>query len=82
VRLPWNTVTLDGVQGVVFFDAGSAWYDRFNENGFRKDVGLGLRFYFNVAGAAERVGLRIDVARPLDGEDRDTHLWVGLNHAF
>jgi len=82
VRLPWNVATLDAVQGVAFFDAGSAWYAHFNENGFRKDVGLGLRFYFNVAGAAERLGLRIDVATPLDGEDKDTRIWVGLNHAF
>ena len=82
VRLPWNIATLDAVQGVAFFDAGSAWYTDFNENGFRKDVGLGLRVYFNIAGAAERLGLRIDVARPLDGEDKDTRVWVGINHAF
>ncbi len=82
VRLPWNVATLDAVQGVAFFDAGSAWYTAFNENGFRKDVGLGLRIYFNVAGAAERLAVRIDVARPLDGEDKDTRVWVGINHAF
>ncbi|MGE5279149.1 MAG: M1 family aminopeptidase [Deltaproteobacteria bacterium] len=82
VRLPWNLTALDAVQGVVFFDAGTAWYDHFNEDGLRKDVGVGLRFYFNVAGAAERVGVRIDVARPLDGDDKDTRVWVGVNHAF
>jgi len=82
VRLPWNLATLDAVQGVAFFDAGSAWYQTFNENGFRKDVGLGLRLYFNLVGAAERLSLRVDVAKPLDGEDKDTRLWVGVNHAF
>ncbi len=82
VRLPWNVATLDAVQGVAFFDAGSAWYADFNENGLRRDAGLGLRIYFNIAGAAERLAVRIDVARPLDGEDKDTRVWVGLNHAF
>jgi len=81
-RLPWNAVALDEIQGVAFFDAGSAWYEQFNEPGWRKDAGFGLRFYFNLAGAAERVAVRIDVARPLDGEDKDTHVWVGVNQAF
>lgn len=78
----WNVLSLDQIQGVFFFDAGSAWFSRFNEPGFKRDAGAGLRFYFNVAGAAERFALRVDVARPLDGEENDTHIWVGLNHAF
>ena len=81
-RLPYRLGRLDAVQGVLFFDAGSAWYDRFNENGFKKDVGVGLRFYFDVAGSVERLALRIDVARPLDNDDKNTHVWVGVNHAF
>lgn len=78
----WNVISLDQIQGIFFFDIGSAWFTRFNEPGFKKDAGAGLRFYFNVAGAAERFALRVDVARPIDAEESDTHIWVGLNHAF
>lgn len=81
-RFPYNLFSLDQMQGVLFFDAGSAWYNRFNEAGFKKDIGLGLRFYFNVAGASERFALRLDVAYPLDAEEKDTHIWVGINQAF
>ncbi|MFA5039442.1 MAG: M1 family aminopeptidase [Candidatus Omnitrophota bacterium] len=82
VEFPYRVASLDEVQGVVFFDAGSAWYDDFNEPGFQKDVGFGLRFYFNIAGAAERFALRIDTAFPLDGDKKAAHVWVGLNQAF
>ncbi len=81
-RFPYNFFTLDELQGVLFFDTGSAWFDEFNEPGFKKDAGFGLRFYFNVAGAAERFALRIDFATPLREKKRDTHVWVGINHAF
>lgn len=81
-RLFWQTFNLDQIQGVLFFDAGSAWFNRFFEPGFKKDVGLGLRFYFDVAGGTEKVALRVDVARPCDGTDKDTHIWVGINQAF
>jgi hypothetical protein len=78
----FNVFSLEQVQGAVFFDAGSAWYESFNESGFRKDVGGGLRIFFEAAGGVERFALRLDFAFPLDGEDRDTHVWVGLNQAF
>jgi hypothetical protein len=81
-RLFRGVLNLSALQGVFFFDAGSAWFNHFNEPGFKKDVGFGLRFYFDVAGALEKFALRVDAARPLDGEDKDTHVWVGINHAF
>lgn len=77
-----NVFNLSNIQGVVFFDIGSAWYNRFNESGFKKDAGLGLRVYFDVAGAAERLALRIDAAYPLDADKSDTRIWVGINQAF
>ncbi len=78
-----NVFNLSKVQGVLFFDAGSAWYNHFNENGFKKDVGFGLRIYFDVAGAAERVALRIDTAYPLDADKKEgPRVWVGINQAF
>jgi outer membrane protein assembly factor BamA len=82
LRVPYNLAVFDEVQGVLFFDAGSAWYDDFNEPGVYKDIGFGLRFYFNVAGSVERIALRLDIAYPLDGDDRDIHTWVSVNHAF
>ncbi|MFH0877542.1 MAG: M1 family aminopeptidase [Candidatus Omnitrophota bacterium] len=81
-RFLYGILNLDEIQGVVFFDAGSAWFNRFAESGIKKDAGIGLRFYVNVAGGAERVALRLDVARPLDGEDKDTHVWFGINQSF
>ncbi len=81
-RLLWQTFNLNEVQGVLFFDAGSAWFDDFFEPGFKKDAGFGLRFYFDVAGGAERFALRIDAAWPLDSPGSDAHVWVGINHAF
>jgi len=82
VRMPYRLFSLGEVQGVVFFDAGSAWSDHFNEPGFKKDAGFGLRFFFDVAGAAERFALRIDTAFPLDGEKKGPRVWVGINQAF
>lgn len=78
-----NVFNLSKVQGVLFFDAGSAWYNHFNEAGFKKDVGFGLRIYFDVAGAAERLALRIDTAYPLDADKKEgPRVWVGINQAF
>ena len=82
IRFPYNLFNLDEVQGVLFFDTGSAWFNKFNEPGFKKDAGFGLRFYFNVAGAAERLALRVDFATPVSTEDRDMHVWVGINQTF
>lgn len=82
VRLPYRLASMDAVQGVVFFDAGSAWYKEFNEPGIMKDAGFGFRFYFDIAGAAERVALRVDTAFPLDGDEKGAHVWVGINQAF
>ncbi|MBI5873861.1 MAG: BamA/TamA family outer membrane protein [Candidatus Omnitrophica bacterium] len=81
-RFFWQTFNLSSIQGVLFFDAGSAWFNSFFEPGFKKDVGLGVRFFFDVAGGVEKFALRLDVAQPLDSPDNDTHVWVGINHVF
>jgi hypothetical protein len=80
--LAGNTFNLNKIEAVGFFDIGKAWYNRFDETGFKKDVGLGLRLYFNVLVPIEEFVLRIDFARPLDGEDKDSHIWIGVGHAF
>ncbi|MDD5355346.1 MAG: M1 family aminopeptidase [Candidatus Omnitrophica bacterium] len=77
-----NIFNLNRIQGVTFFDAGKAWYNSFDETGFKKDVGVGLRFYFNVLVPIEQFILRVDFARPLDGDDKDSRIWFGINHAF
>ncbi|MBL7197013.1 MAG: BamA/TamA family outer membrane protein [Candidatus Omnitrophica bacterium] len=77
-----NIFNLNRIQGVTFFDIGKAWYNHFSDTGFKKDVGFGLRFYFNVLVPIEQLVLRIDFARPLNGDDKDSHIWVGINHAF
>lgn len=77
-----NTFNLNRIQGVGFFDIGKAWYNSFNETGFRKDAGFGLRFYFNVLVPIEQFILRIDFARPLDADDKDSRVWFGINHTF
>ncbi len=81
-RFLWQTFNLTSIQGVLFFDAGSAWFNSVFEPGFKKDAGFGLRFYFDVAGGVERTALRVDAAWPLDASDKDAHVWVGINHAF
>ncbi|HQP91679.1 MAG TPA: BamA/TamA family outer membrane protein, partial [Candidatus Omnitrophota bacterium] len=81
-RLLWQTFTMDQIQGVMFFDAGSADYDNLFQPGFKKDAGFGLRFYFDVAGGAEKFCLRVDAAWPIDAPESDAHVWVGINHAF
>lgn len=73
---------LNRIQGVTFFDIGKAWYNHFSEESFKKDVGLGIRLYFNVLVPIEQFILRIDFARPLDGDDKDSRIWIGINHAF
>jgi hypothetical protein len=77
-----KALNLNKIQGVGFFDTGKAWYNHFNDTGFKKDMGFGLRFYFNVLVPIEEIVLRIDFARPFDGQDKYSHVWFGINHAF
>ncbi|MDD4909150.1 MAG: M1 family aminopeptidase [Candidatus Omnitrophica bacterium] len=78
-----NLLHLDEIQLVPFFDIGKAWFASFNDSDFKKDLGLGFRFYVDIAGFVERLGIRLDVARAIDDPDEDqTRLWLGANHAF
>lgn len=72
---------LDKLTGVVFFDAGQAWYDDFGDAKFRKDAGLGLRFHFSVA-SMQNIMVRLDLAQAVGDSDQDPHFWAGLNHTF
>jgi len=75
-------VALKKVQAVGFFDVGKAWFLSFNDRDFKKDLGLGLRFYLDLAGTVENIIIRLDAARAVNDPKEDTHFWFGVSHAF
>lgn len=77
-----NIFCLNKVQGVVFFDAGKAWYSDFSEQDFKKDAGIGLRIHLGTIGILERLVLRVDVARAINAPKEDAHIWFGVNQSF
>ena len=77
-----NVIGLDQIEGVVFFDAGQAWYTHFDEVDFKKDVGLGLRLKMNIGSFLEKVVFRLDIAEALHESKEDTQFWFGIHHAF
>lgn len=77
-----NIFCLDKIQAVGFFDAGKAWYSSFKDAPFKKDLGLGLRFHFDLVGFLEKIILRIDLAQPINEPKEDPHLWFGISHSF
>jgi len=78
-----NIIHLDTIQIVPFFDVGKAWFASFNDSSFKKNVGLGFRVYLDVVGFLERLGIRLDIAKAIDdSQEKDTRLWLGINHAF
>lgn len=85
-NLKWSfldhIVGVEAVEGVVFFDAASAWFDNVDDAKWKRDVGVGLRFIVNFGAMLEKVVIRLDAAYPLNGTEKDTHFWLGLNHAF
>ncbi len=77
-----NIFGLEKVSGVIFFDAGQAWFSDFSESRLRKDAGLGLRFHVDVGSFLEKVVVRMDVAKAINEPDDDVEFWFGVNHAF
>ena len=77
-----NIFCLDKIQGVVFFDAGKAWYSDFSGKNFKKDAGIGLRIHLGTIGILERLVLRIDVARAINEPKEEAHIWFGINQSF
>jgi hypothetical protein len=77
-----NILHLDKIQAVGFFDVGKAWFSDFQGNDFKKDVGLGLRFHFDLLGFLEKAVLRIDVAQALHEPKEHPHIWLGLSQVF
>ncbi len=77
-----NILRLSKIQGVLFFDAGKAWYSDFSAAAFKKDAGFGMRFHFDLAGPLEKLVVRLDAARALHETREDTRLWVGITQYF
>lgn len=77
-----HLVGLEEINGVAFFDGGTAWYETFGDAKWRSDVGGGLRFTVNFGSLLEKVVLRFDVAQPLREPEDGVHFWFGFNHAF
>ena len=73
---------LEAIDGVVFFDAGQAWFSSFDAARFAKAAGAGLRFKVNVGGLLEKVVVRLDVAQAVADRDQDPRVWLGVQHAF
>lgn len=77
-----NLILLNKIQSTWFFDVGKAWFRSFNARDFKKDVGLGLRFHFDVMGFLEKMILRIDIAQAINAPKESPHVWLGISHNF
>ena len=77
-----NIVTLNKIQGVGFFDVGKSWFSDFNDRGFKKDVGLGVRLHVSLASFLQKVIVRLDAAQPLHEPKGKRYYWFGLEQAF
>ncbi len=77
-----NIFCLNKIQAAGFFDVGKAWYADFSDSDFKKDVGIGLRFHFDLLGFVEKLVLRIDIAWAVNEPKENPHIWFGLNQSF
>lgn len=77
-----NIIHLENIQVVPFFDIGKAWRADFNDADFKKDAGLGFRFYVNLAGFLEKIVLRLDFAQAINEPKEKPHIWFSISHTF
>ena len=77
-----NIISLEKIQGVGFFDIGKSWFDSFDQRGFKKDAGLGLRLHFTLGSFLEKFILRLDAAQPINQPKSPRRYWFGLGHSF
>jgi len=81
----WNLFELANVGGLVFFDAGRAWFpgiEKTPRTDILKDVGFGMRLTSTRSSGA--VVLHIDLAFPLDGDDsiENMQLLISTHESF
>ncbi|RJO64920.1 MAG: hypothetical protein C4540_02605 [Candidatus Omnitrophota bacterium] len=77
-----NIFCLHTVQAVGFFDIGKAWDSDFDGSRFKKDIGVGLRFHFDLVGFLEKLVVRIDVAQAVPAHKEEPHVWFGVSQTF
>ena len=82
VSLYDHILNLEKISGAVFFDAGQAWRDNFDDGKFRKDAGVGFRFHLSLGSFLENVIVRVDISHAIDDPKEDTRTWFGINQAF
>ncbi|MCX7926631.1 MAG: M1 family aminopeptidase [Candidatus Omnitrophica bacterium] len=75
-------ISLHTIQTIGFFDIGKGWYTDYQKAHWCRDIGVGLRLHFNLAGLLEQAVFRIDFAHPLDDSQKDNYVWFGINQAF
>lgn len=81
----WHLFELVHVGAAVFFDAGRAFYARggpeaLEDQGVLKDIGFGLRLSSSRSARGQMVHL--DVAFPLDGDDREVQWLITSQKSF
>ena len=81
----WNLFELANVGGLIFFDAGRAWFpgiEKTARTDILKDWGLGMRLTSTRSSGA--VVLHIDLAFPLDGDDSidEMQLLISTHESF
>jgi outer membrane protein assembly factor BamA len=77
-----NLISLDSIQGVIFSDTGIAWYKSFSDSDLKKNAGIGLIFYLNIASFLEKICLRLDFAQAINEPKENLRVWFSLGHAF
>ncbi len=70
------------IDGVVFAEAGQAWFSSLADSQLKKDVGLGVRVHVDLLGFLEKAVIQIDVADAVNDSEGDLHLWLSVNSAF
>ena len=77
-----NIFSIGDIQGVLFFDAGKAWFGDFSQAHFKKDAGAGLRFHINIGSFLEKMIIRLDCAQAINKPKQGARFWLGINQAF
>ncbi len=75
-------VGLRRIDGVIFAEAGQAWFDSMSETALKKDIGIGLRFHVDLLGFLEKAVIQLDAARPVRDAEDDLRFWLRVNSVF
>ncbi len=70
------------IDGVVFAEAGQAWFSSLAGSQLKKDVGIGVRVHVDLLGFLEKAVIQIDVADAVNDSQEDPHVWFSINSMF